>query len=200
VALDKEREEEKTDTNQIDTTVNVQVEDTSGEGAEVSSEKPEDEGLIEKLQRFEDKYLRAVAELENYRKRSARQVEETIRFANDRLLADLLEIVDGFDRALEHSGDNKNESGDTESFVGGVKLIHGQLMEVLRKNDVRPIEAIGNRFDPNKHEALMQIPSEEYEDGAVAGELARGYMIGDRILRHSKVSVSTGPTEKKDKQ
>lgn len=181
-----------------DTSVKVDLEEPEAQPqpTDESSQSVEDEGLIDKLKRLEDQHLRAVAELENYRKRSARQYEELMRTANDRLLADLLEVVDSFDRALAHSAEN--DAAKTESFADGVKLIHGQLNELLRKYDVKPIDAVGQPFDPNKHEALMQMASDEYENGKVVSELVKGYTIGDRILRHSKVSVSTGPADKAD--
>ncbi len=166
--------------NENDTSVDVEVELT------------ETEKLQQKILELEDRLARQVAEFENYKKRTARNYDELIRSASDRILGEILEVVDNFDRALAHA----NGDSDAKSLEEGMKMIAGQLHTLIGKYDVRPIEAVGKMFDPNLHEALMQVESDEYDEGVVAVEMSRGYQLGDKVLRHSKVGVSKGKKEK----
>jgi len=152
----------------------------------------EEEKLKRQVEELNDKLLRTAAEFDNYKKRIARQYEEIINSANDRIIFDLLEIVDNFERALAHD----NDKSDFESFRKGIDLIVNQFKDLLKRYNVTPIEALGKTFDPNLHEAFMQISSDEYKEGLVAVEITRGYKMGNRILRHSKVGVSKGKEEK----
>lgn len=155
--------------------------DFSAESAELGAE--------EKIAKLEDRLLRTVAEFDNFKKRTANQYAQMTRSANEKLLFELLEVIDNFERALQHN----NGDADSESIRKGTELIYNQLLGILNKYDVTPIESVGQPFDPNLHEAMMQTPSEEYDEGCVAMEIGKGYMLGDRVLRHSKVAVSTGP-------
>ncbi len=156
-----------------------------------------EEKLQEKIAQLEDRLLRTAAEFDNYKKRIARQYDDMVRSSSQRILGQMLEIVDNFERALEHGNDENN----LEGFKKGAELIFGQMMDLLAKYDVRPIETIGKPFDPNLHEALMQVESDEYEEGIVALEMTRGYMLGNKVLRHSKVGVSRGrPSENEASQ
>lgn len=150
--------------------------------------------LEAKVAELEDQKLRALAELDNYKKRMARQFDETIRNANDRVLVELLEVVDNFERALSHSRDNGDAQGTTvEALREGTELIYNQMKNLLAKYGVQPIEAVGRKFDPTYHEALLEMDSDEHAAGLVAQEINRGYLIDDRVLRHSRVAVSRGP-------
>jgi len=160
---------------------------------EIVQEPSEEEKLRVKCEEVEDKYLRLAAEFENFKKRMVRQYEEIVRTANDHILFDLLEVVDSFERALEHS-----ENSDYDSYRKGADLILNQLKDLLARREVTPIEAIGNKFDPNLHEAMMQAPSDEHDEGTVAIEISRGYRQGKRVLRHSKVVVSKGKLKAED--
>lgn len=142
---------------------------------------------------LEDQKLRALADLDNFRKRTARQFEETIRSANERLLCDMLEVVDNFERALQHTDESNDASAGAEAIRKGTELIYHQMRDLLARYDVTPIESVGKAFDPNLHEALMPIASDEYDEGTVAMEISKGYKQGDRVLRHAKVGVSQGP-------
>ncbi|MBD3333641.1 nucleotide exchange factor GrpE [candidate division GN15 bacterium] len=155
---------------------------------EVPAEEAEAERLQARIDELEDQLLRIAADFENYRKRTARQYEQQVKQANERLLSDLLEIVDNFERALS----TENGENTPESFRKGVEMIFIQLTTLLTKYDVTPIEAVGQPFDPNLHEAVMQVDSDDYGEGMVALEVSKGYMLGDKVLRHSKVGVSRG--------
>lgn len=158
------------------------------ESAEQAPEPTEEEKLRARVAELEDKHLRTIAEFENYRKRQARQYEELVRTANDRVLIDLLEIVDNLERALDHAGKSEGNDG----IRSGTEMILNQMKALLARYDVTPVESLGHSFDPNLHEALMQVDSDEYEEGMVAVEITRGYKRGDRVLRHARVGVSTG--------
>jgi len=150
--------------------------------------------LEAKVAELEDRKLRALAELDNYKKRMARQFDDTIRSANDKLLVELLDVVDNFERALSHSRDNGDAQGTTvEALRDGTELIYNQMKNLLTKYGVQPIEAVGRKFDPTYHEALLEMDSDEHAAGLVAQEINRGYLIDDRVLRHSRVAVSRGP-------
>ena len=162
------------------------------QGAEVPGKTDRAEELMVKLQEAEekaaenyDKYVRAVAELDNYRKRAAREKADAIQYGNENLLRDILPLVDGMDRALEHACNSE----DFEAFKKGLKLLQGQLLGCLQKHGVEMIDTAGKDFDPHVHEAMMQVESAEHEDSQVVGEFERGYLLNGRLLRPAKVSV-----------
>lgn len=162
---------------------------SEAEPVEESTTAPETpEELKLKLAEAEDRTLRVAAEYDNYRKRMARQQEELIRSANDRLFVELLDVLDNFERALQHA----KEDGSSGAILTGTEMIYGQLTALLAKYGITPIDAIGKPFDPQFHEAMMQTASESYPDGTVALELGKGYQQGGRVIRHSKVGVSKG--------
>ncbi len=158
------------------------------EKAVISAELSEEEKLQARVDDLEDKLLRTMADFDNYKKRVANQYEELIRSANDRLIGEVLEVVDNLERALQHS----NDETDQETVRQGTEMIFNQMRDLLERYDVKAIDAIGKPFDPHYHEALMQIESEEYDKGIVALEIKKGYTIGRRVIRHSKVGVSSG--------
>lgn len=146
------------------------------------------ESLREKYSELEDRMLRLAADYDNYRKRMARQQEEIIRNANDRVFSELIEIVDNFERALQHAKEDTNAS----AILTGTEMIYNQLLGLLAKHDIKPIDALGKPFDPQLHEAMLQVDSDKYPEGTVALETGKGYQQGSRVIRHSKVGVSKG--------
>ncbi len=132
-----------------------------------------------------DKYVRAVAELDNYKKRAARERADIIKFGKEDLIKDILPFVDSLDRALEHA----ESAPDINSFKEGLKLIQDQLLCSLKKHGVERIECAGQEFDPNFHEAMLQVESEQHEENKVINEFERGYLLNGRLLRPSRVSV-----------
>ncbi|MCK4607233.1 MAG: nucleotide exchange factor GrpE [candidate division Zixibacteria bacterium] len=161
--------------------------EATGEVAE-EEELREEEKLRRQVAELEDRHLRAVAEFENYKKRTARQFEGMFRSANDKILIELLDVVDSFERALQH----KDGNSDVGALSEGMELIYNQMTTLLARYDVQPIEAVGKPFDPNLHEALMQVASDEYPEGTVTIEIGKGYELAGRVIRHSKVGVSKG--------
>jgi len=142
--------------------------------------------IEEKLAALNEKYLRLLAEYDNYRKRSAREIDLMYQTATEDIIKELLPILDNLDRATEH----RNDKTTLEEYVKGVALIEDQLRDVLAKVGMKHIEVVGKPFDPNIHDAVMQIESDEYESGIVTSEVQKGYMIADKVIRHSKVIVS----------
>ena len=132
-----------------------------------------------------DRYLRAVAELENYKKRSVREKADTIRYGTENLLRDILPLMDSIDRAMVHACN----SYDFEAFRKGLDMLRQQLISCLAKHGVEQIEAVGKEFDPNFHEAMMQVEGEKERHNTVAEEFETGYLLNGRLLRPSKVSV-----------
>jgi molecular chaperone GrpE len=142
-----------------------------------------------------DKYVRAVAELDNYKKRAVREKADAIKYGNESLLRDILPLVDNVDRALEHA----DTSDDFAAFKKGLKMLHEQLLCCLKKHGVEVIDTAGKDFDPNVHEAMLQVESDEHEASKVVNEFERGYLLNGRLLRPAKVCVCKRP-EKKDRQ
>lgn len=134
---------------------------------------------------YHDRWLRKTAEFDNYRRRIERERRDQADRAVVDLLLELLSVVDDFDRALTA------ESPEVASaYRKGVELIHAKLHDLLRKHDVRPIDVIGADFDPTRHQAVLHESSPGHREGEIIGELRRGYMMGDRLLRPAMVKVA----------
>jgi molecular chaperone GrpE len=134
---------------------------------------------------YKDRWLRKGAEFDNYRKRIERERREQADQAVVELLQELLLVVDDFDRALTVEAD---EGGG--AYRKGIEMIHGKLHDLLRKQGVKPIDALGADFDPNLHQAVMHEESPEHREGEVIGELRKGYTMNDRLLRPAMVKVA----------
>jgi len=133
-----------------------------------------------------DRYLRASAELENVKKRAVKERADALNYGNEGLLRDILPIVDSLERALEQT----SNANDFDAFVEGLQLIYEKLLASLQKHGVERIDALGTDFDPNFHEAMLQVESEEYDDNMVVEEFERGYLLNGRLLRPVKAAVS----------
>jgi molecular chaperone GrpE len=155
------------------------------------------EELREECRRLEDRWLRSRAELENVRRRAARDYEEERRRAAERIILPVLEVKDNLEKALG-SEENRlaeaaegGEPGAREiGFFRGIQLIHKQLSEILEREGVSPVETAGRPFDPQIHEAVMQVESKDHESDTIVEEFQRGYLLGDRLLRPARVSVA----------
>ena len=154
-----------------------------------SPEQDEDDSLQADLDRFRDLALRSQADFENYKKRAAREKEEAIKYANSALLEKLIAIVDNFELGLEAA---RGEGEDSPVF-SGMNMVLKQLMDFLADHGLQPIDATGQKFDPNLHEAIAHEPSADVGEGVVIRQTRRGYRLKDRLLRPSSVVVSSGP-------
>jgi molecular chaperone GrpE len=141
-------------------------------------------------QSLRDKWLRAAADLDNYRKRAAKEREDVVKFGNERLLKDFLPVIDDLDRVVA-SAKNTNDP-----VVEGVRLVLKKFLDQVEKHGVGSFDTEGKAFDPNLHEAVQQVASEK-PMGTVVNQLQRGYTLGGRLLRPALVTVSMGPSSEK---
>lgn len=176
----------------------VVQEDTGDESKELTPEdqiillEVEIEKLKEENSSLKDQYLRKHADFENFRRRMNKEKQDSIKYGNQGLLKDLIEVIDNFERAIKTSGDSQ----DMESFREGIAMIEQQFASMLSSNwGLEKIEAVGQEFDANLHEALMMEDSEEHEVNTVLEDFQTGYKLHDRVLRPSKVKVAK-PVEK----
>jgi len=151
---------------------------------ELSQEKSRE--TMERLRETHDRYLRAVAELENYRKRAQKERDEVLRYGNEKLLKDIFPVVDGLDRALAAAAAD-------DPLVKGVQLIRAGLEQALARHGVTSFSALGQPFDPALHEALLQVPTADQPPGTVVVEHARGFLLNDRLARPAMVGVARAP-------
>ena len=164
--------------------------DTSQAGAptDVSSES---EALQRELAEKNDRLLRALAEADNIRRRAQRDREDAVRYAAEALVRDVIPILDNLDRAL----DAARAAGNSSSIVDGVELIRREFLKVLDKHGVTRYSAVGQRFDPNQHEAIARVVSVDKEPDTVVGETAPGYSLRGRVIRPAQVAVAGAPDE-----
>lgn len=151
---------------------------------------PLNQALMEAAQ-WKDAAHRAAAELDNYRKRTARDLQETIKYANGSLLESLLPVLDNFDYGMQAA---KAESEGSNIFIG-LSMVLRQVQDFLKDNGVEEIVAVGAAFDPNIHEAVSQQASDTVPEGAVVAQTRKGYKLRDRLLRPASVIVSSGSAE-----
>lgn len=137
-----------------------------------------------------DKYLRAMAELDNFRKRVAKEYQEREAEANRNLIAKLLPVLDNFDRALEAAKNHGEKSEAFESFYQGIKLIDQQIHDLLEQEGLKEFNSRGEEFDPNRHDAMLVIETDDHEPGTVLDEIERGFAYRGKVLRHARVTVS----------
>ncbi|MBR2037758.1 MAG: nucleotide exchange factor GrpE [Lachnospiraceae bacterium] len=139
----------------------------------------------EKIAELEDRVMRQMAEFENFRRRTDKEKQAMFETGAKSVIEKILPVIDNFERGLSTMTDAEKETG----FASGMNMIYKQLLTELDNIGVKPIEALGQEFDPNLHNAVMQVASEEYESGVVAQELLKGYTYRDGVVRHSMVAV-----------
>ncbi len=182
-----------------DETVDETVDETGAE--EAAEETPDPEGAAEpgaqapagskekavqeKVAALEDKVKRQMAEFDNFRKRTAKEKEQMFSMGEKSVIEKMLPIVDNFERGLAAVPESEKDS----AIVSGMEMVYKQLMKQLEDLGVKPIEAVGKEFDPNFHNAVMQVESDEFETGIVAQEFQKGYTYHDMVIRHSMVGV-----------
>lgn len=163
--------------------------DAPAEG-EIAGANEHVEQLKQEVAAAQDRFLRERAELENFKKRMQREKNEAVRYASEPLLRDLLPIVDNLERALAHGS-----ATEGQSVVDGVQLVLKALLDTLARYGVKRLEAVGEPFDPAKHQAIAQVESAEHPANHVAEQHLIGYQLHDRLLRPAMVSVSRGKSE-----
>ena len=161
---------------------------------EDSSEKPDEPDIEQKLEAANseaaenyDRFLRVSAEFENYKKRSAREMEDFRKYANQELVKDLLPILDNLELALKSVSD---EDKAANALLEGIELTRKEILRVLEKHNVKQIDALGMPFDPSFHEAVMREETDDHPENTVTTELQKGYLMHDRLIRPSMVAVA----------
>ena len=148
-----------------------------------------DNDVITNLERerdeFKDMYMRSVAEAQNIQRRAQVDVENSRKFATENLVVDILPVLDNFERAVQSPAE-----GDAKTFLDGFVMIHQNLMATLQKHGLAPIEAVGQPFDPNLHQAIMRVETDEYPEDTVVEVLQTGYTVDGRCIRPAMVKVS----------
>lgn len=144
-----------------------------------------------------DRLLRVSAEFENYKKRASREMEDFRKFSNQSLLKEMLSVVDNLELAMNSTNGHK---AIDKGLLQGLEMTHSEILKVFEKFNVKPIEAKGQTFDPTFHEAVMQEPTDEFDENTVINELQKGYLIHDRLLRPSMVVVAKASEKKDDRE
>ena len=173
---------------EADDTISRRSSPLSGPPPPSAASSPE---ASDELKKAQDRYLRAVADFDNYRKRADREKQEYFRQALAGTMKELLPVLDNFDRALDHAAEG-------DDFHKGVLLIYKQLWSVLQKAGLKPIEESGVAFDPNIHEAVVSDNDPSVPNHTVVAVLQKGYFLHDRLLRPAMVKVATGGPERAD--
>lgn len=200
-AAEEKREEEQAEAAEDENAENKEAEETEEEDSEAEkdgksfaekraekkkakADKKQD-AFKEKIDELEDKVKRQMAEFDNFRKRTEKEKSQMFETGAKSVIEKILPVVDNFERGLATIPEEEKGSG----FADGMNMIYKQLMTELENIGVKPIEAVGQEFNPEFHNAVMQVESEEYESGVVAQELQKGYMYRDTVVRHSMVAV-----------
>ncbi|MDK2822666.1 MAG: molecular chaperone GrpE [Clostridia bacterium] len=150
--------------------------------------------LNQQINELNQRLLRLAADFDNFRKRTNIEKEELAKYANTNLICQLLPVLDNFQRAL----DVKNPNEEVKKFLTGMEMIYKQLIQILSEAGLEPIKAVGESFNPEKHEAIMQVEDNSVEDNCILEELRCGYMYKDKVIRPSMVKVARNATEEKE--
>jgi molecular chaperone GrpE len=188
----KKDKHEKTnaDSKEIEIKINDKAEDTKAEENEDNGNEQNKIIELEKqVLQLKDQYLRTAAEFENYKRRTDAEKSGFFAYAGERLLTELLPVVDDFDRTMI----SFEKSHDNEALKKGIDLVHKKLRGVLAKQGLKEMESDGKKFDVNLHEAIMQQPDEEKDAETILNTVEKGYFLKDKVLRHAKVVVSSKP-------
>jgi molecular chaperone GrpE len=193
MAEDRRQPDTKADQSQASDEDTRREEETQPSPESIASDAPvdPDRELVEarKLaETYKDQLLRKAAEFENYKRRTETDFSNLVRNANEGLLLSLLPVLDDLERSLKHG----NERSDPDSFYRGIELIRSKLGNILDSKGLAPFDSVGKPFDVEYHDALMQVPNEEHPKNTVVEEVERGYTLNGKVLRHSKVIVSSG--------
>jgi molecular chaperone GrpE len=180
---------------EVDETVDsvVDTDDAENVTAQIA---PEPEALQEQLEETRDRLMRLAAEFENYKKRMERERSRLLKYAGENILRDLLATVDNIDRAVEQgSAAADDDSKKLVAMLEGLALTRKGLMATMERYGVEPLASVGQQFNPDEHDAMVMEPSDEVPSNHVLQEFARGYRFKDRVLRHARVVVSSGPAQ-----
>ncbi|MFO7936139.1 MAG: nucleotide exchange factor GrpE [Kiritimatiellia bacterium] len=190
--LKKSKTDKKTDKKGISPEKDERVEDKKAEKKTPDKQEENTHPEEDELTKIKNQYIRLMADFDNYRKRQSREREEFVKRSNERLLADLLPVLDNLQLALKKVDDTE------DPFATGVKLVYDQFCSVLKNCGMEPIEALGEDFDPERHEALSYIPSPTVPANKVIDQFRCGWFINGHLMRAAQVVVSSGKPEEAD--
>ncbi|MBR4944079.1 MAG: nucleotide exchange factor GrpE [Peptococcaceae bacterium] len=162
------------------------TEEVQEETAEAAEEVLDPEKLAADLAELNQRFLRTAADFENYKRRTAQEKEDLLKYSNAKLMTELLPVLDNFQLALRSPA----ESTEAQNVVKGVEMIYRQMLQTLEQAGMKKIEAVGQPFNPNMHEAIMQVEDDTVPEDTVVEELRAGYMLKERVIRPSMVKVS----------
>jgi molecular chaperone GrpE len=169
----------------------------SGEETPSEDENADGETVEQKLDAAKDRYIRLMAEFDNYKRRVSRDYERMIASANERLMLDIIDIRENFDRAIKSVATGEGETGN---FVEGMKLIYSKLDDVLKKHGLEVFAEEGEAFDPQYHDAMMKVAHDTIPDDHIVQVFEKGYRLKGRVIKHAKVIVSSGKEEKQGRE
>jgi len=192
--------EEKIEEKPIEEDFEGEYEENPEDDASMDVESGEEplEGLTAELaasqqacKEYEDRFMRLYAEFENFKKRTARETKDFRKFANEALIKEMLPVIDNLERAIQSSSSHENDQEDVKSSIlEGVSMTLNEILRVLDRFSVKPIEALEQPFDPNFHEAVGREENDEFADNTVIREYQKGYLLHDRLIRPAMVVVS----------
>jgi len=201
--LNKEDELEKNNSDIINSeNENLEQNSTVANDTDADNEKKNEleENLRDEIERLRDEKLRLLADMENLRKRSDRDRMDSIRYGNINFARDILSLGDNLSRALDAIPKDAEKTETITNLINGLRMVQREFTSILEKHGIKKIEALNQRFDHNFHQAMMEIESEEVEEGIVIQEIQSGYNMHDRLLRPSMVGVAKKPNKDEKKK
>mgnify|MGYP001221735882 FL=1 len=201
--LNKEDELEKNNSDIINSeNENLEQNSTVANNTDADNEKQNEleENLRNEIEQLRDEKLRLLADMENLRKRSDRDRMDSIRYGNINFARDILSLGDNLSRALDAIPKDAEKTETITNLINGLRMVQREFTSILEKHGIKKIEALNQRFDHNFHQAMMEIESEEVEEGIVIQEIQSGYNMHDRLLRPSMVGVAKKPNKDEKKK
>jgi len=201
--LNKEDELEKNNSDTINSeNENLEQNSTAANDTDTDNEKQNEleENLRDEIEQLRDEKLRLLADMENLRKRSDRDRMDSIRYGNINFARDILSLGDNLSRALDAIPKDAEKTETITNLINGLRMVQREFTSILEKHGIKKIEALNQRFDHNFHQAMMEIESEEVEEGIVIQEIQSGYNMHDRLLRPSMVGVAKKPNKDEKKK
>jgi len=186
----QELTEEETNADETDATAAQENEQKDQPSQDDPSERLK--AAEQKADAYYDRLLRASAEFDNYKKRTTREMRDVVRYANEKLIKELLSVVDNLERAIESV---QQTGADENPLLEGIRLTLNEIEKILERHNVQPVKAMGEPFDPNFHQAMMQEETEDQPANTVIREMQKGYVMHDRLLRPAMVVVSKAKSE-----
>ena len=189
----------KSDQKKVEETLSENKEEAQkNEAIEKKSTPPKEETVEDKLKTTQEKLLRTMAEMENQRRRFEKENQEAFEFGGFNLARESLSLLDNIDRAIISFKDDKNlrNNEDLNKIIYGIEIVKQDLVSIFKKNGITPIESMNKKFDPNFHQAMLELEDNTKDAGTVVQEIQKGYMMKDRLLRPSLVGVTKKREEK----